>query len=561
MTIEKMHDASGRINRLPARDPVLVLVMPAFCSPPASAALRYKTAHLPEEYEAIHRLNHQTFATEIPQHDPQDDGRLVDRFHESNCYQIALHGEELAGMVALRFERPFSVEQKIPESMADLPAGARWCEIRLLAIANAWRGGAVLAGLLRRVIEEVAARGCDAGLISATTRQLKLYQHLGFTAFGPLIGRDGAWYQPMWVTMERLAQRVPWLSSRGPDPVPPVNLLPGPVTLIPAVREAFAGDPVSHRGPLVLQQVQEIRQALTHLTGASFIALLSGGGTLANDVIAAQLRLTGDPGIVVDSGEFGRRLTDQATRAGLDFQPLCLTPETDPLPALESFLTQHPQARWLWITHCETSTGQLFPLTEIATCCARRGIRLCVDAVSTLGVVPVDLRHVWMASGASGKGLGAYPGIGLVLANQPAPSSAQLPRALDLSRYQEADGMPSTLGSNLIAALHAALHHTDWARKIHRLATHSPRLRQHLADAGLPLLPGAGPWSPAVITLQLPPGLSSRKVGMATETDGYLLAWQSPWLQARNQIQICLMGAWHPRDTRRLPQALAQHFA
>lgn len=175
---------------------------------------KFKIADCEEEFEAVHRLNHRTFAEEIPQHEPNAEGRLVDRFHGRNRYVIALKDRSLAGMVCLRLERPFSLDQKIPEAMAALPAGRSWCEIRLLALESCHRGTPLLAGLLRALIREVRERGCDAAVISATTRQLKLYRHLGFTPFGPLVGREGAWYQPMWILMETLLRAAPVLAAK-----------------------------------------------------------------------------------------------------------------------------------------------------------------------------------------------------------------------------------------------------------------------------------------------------------------------------------------------------------
>jgi hypothetical protein len=75
---------------------------------------RFKIASESWEFGQIHQLNHRTFAEEIPQHDPTGTGRLVDRFHDDNVYVIGLSGTRLAGMVAIRATRPFSVEQKVP---------------------------------------------------------------------------------------------------------------------------------------------------------------------------------------------------------------------------------------------------------------------------------------------------------------------------------------------------------------------------------------------------------------------------------------------------------------
>ena len=516
----------------------------------------FKKAKSRGEFEAIHRLNHRTFAEEIPQHDPHPDGRLVDRFHDRNVYLIALHGKQLAGMVALRFDRPFSVEQKAPEAMRGLPPGHRWCEIRLLAVEPRHRGTALLAGLLRLVVATAQAHQCDAAIISATTRQLKLYGHLGFTASGHLIGREGAWYQPMWNSISRLQEAVPFLAE--PTDREPVNLLPGPVAIPHYVREAFRLPAVPHRGDHTLRMAREIRDHLSILTGAAHVALLAGGGTLANDVVAGQLQQLHQPGAVLVSGDVGRRLADHATRTALTFSAMKL-PEGTGLSGADvaAWLDARPDTRWLWLTHCETSTGVLHPLTEIAEVCARRGVKLCVDCVSSLGVVPVDLRGVWLASGASGKGLAAYPGVALVFADHAVPADGGgLPRVLDLGLYQAHEGMPFTLGSNLIAALHAALTQTDWPAKLTRTARHGSRLREVLVQAGFKLSGHPSQTSPAILTLNLPSSINAAQLAGAAEKGGYLLASQSHYLLERNQAQICLMGALRERETRHLPRLL-----
>src|SRR5437868_355696 len=115
-----------------------------------SAALTFKVACEEWEFEQIHRLNYRTFAEEIPQHAANGRGELVDRFHEANVYVVGVRGRELLGMVALRFDRPFSVEQKVADFEGHLPPGPRrMVEIRLLAAEKRHRGGRVLMGLVR----------------------------------------------------------------------------------------------------------------------------------------------------------------------------------------------------------------------------------------------------------------------------------------------------------------------------------------------------------------------------------------------------------------------------
>jgi len=63
---------------------------------------------------------------------------------------------------------------------------------------------------------------------------------------------------------------------------------------------------------------------------------------------------------------------------------------------------------------------------------------------------------------------------------------------------------------------------------------------------------------PGILTLALAPHLSAARVGAQLERAGFKLAWQSGYLQQRNWLQICLMGAWDPAALAVLPARLAQ---
>jgi hypothetical protein len=166
------------------------------------------------EFEAIHRLNYRTFVEEIPQHEPNQEHRLVDKFHDQNTYLVAMRGDRLVGMMAVRGERPFSLDQKVPDLDSHLPPGRVPCEVRLLAVLPGERRGRVFWGLLRLVHEHIVARGWDIAVSSCTTRQLKLYEHIGFVPFGPLVGTAKARFQPMYITVEAYEERTKALEAR-----------------------------------------------------------------------------------------------------------------------------------------------------------------------------------------------------------------------------------------------------------------------------------------------------------------------------------------------------------
>jgi GNAT superfamily N-acetyltransferase len=195
-----------------------------------------RLARSPAEVEAVQRLLYRTFVEEIPQHPPNPERRLVDRFHEENTYFVCLRDGVLLGTITYRARRPFSLDLKLGSVDPFLPAGRRLCEIRLLAVEPEHRHTPVASRLLQALALHAIREGCDAALISGTTRQQKLYRHLGFEPFGPLVGSPGAQFQPMFLSLEAFKAR-----ARGPLAESlPVRVAPDPRPPSPGAG-AFAG--------------------------------------------------------------------------------------------------------------------------------------------------------------------------------------------------------------------------------------------------------------------------------------------------------------------------------
>ena len=542
---------------------------------------QFKFADCEHEIEQIHRLNYIAFVEEIPQHAPNPERRLVDQFHAQNCYAIGLVGEEVVAMLALRSQRPFSLDKKLADLDRYLPPHRSPCEIRLLYIRPAHRNGKVLRGLMELVAEYATVHGHDIGLISGTTRQQKLYRHLGFQAFGPLVGQEPARFQPMYLTLGAALRHTPWVEAlssahamlpsteeaaerstagaqqsatvkpRRVEPPslprydPPLNYLPGPVNMPQTVLQAMQRPPLSHRSETFLADVAQLQARLAALVGAKQVDLLTGSGTLANEAVAAQLRLLDAPGLVLVNGEFGRRLADQAARWQLPHRVLATTWGCPlDLAEVEEALTADQGVAWLWCVHCETSTGMVNDLTSLARLCARYDVKLCVDCISSIGAVPVNLADVFLATGTSGKALGAMAGLALVFANAPlAPAPDRLPSYLDLGGYRAANGVPFTMPANLVYALGAALDYFGDYTNRHTVEA-ADALRRDLRCRGMEIVTDDALASPAVTTIALPPSVASTEVGARLARQGFLTSYQSRYLVERNWLQICLMGAF-----------------
>ncbi len=419
---------------------------------------RIKLADSANERDQIYALNYATFVEEIPQHGPNPERRLIDRFDAENEYVVAIDGEgAVVGMLALRANRPFSLDQKLRDLDHYLPPHRSVCEIRLLAVRPSQRNRRIFRDLVAFSARRCIDAGHDLAVISGTTRQLALYGHLGFEPFGPPVGTEAARYQPMFLSIEQFRSSLgDTLAVSRCDEIQGAraSFFTGPVTSAPNVRTALGALPLSHRAPEFVTLLASVRAKICVLTGAADAVVLSGTGTLAN-------------------GEFGERLVDHARRAGLRFETL-RHPWGKPFDGGEvREALQRSNAGWLWAVHCETSTGILNDLDMLRSVAAAAGAEVLLDCISSIGTVPVALAGVRFASCVSGKGLGGYPGLSMVLVDSsPLRRTPSVPRYLDLALWLDRASVPFTHSSNLVAALDVALSLGDWPARLRRTARH-----------------------------------------------------------------------------------------
>ncbi|MDR0771351.1 MAG: GNAT family N-acetyltransferase [Burkholderiales bacterium] len=171
---------------------------------PGQTPYTIKFADCEEEFDQIFALNYHTFVEEIPQHESNAVKKLKDKFHKNNTYIICKDGEMIAGMIACCDKRPFSLDAKVEQLDSYLPPHQKAYEIRLLAVKEAYRRTAVTALLLQTLMKYLLKCNADLAIISGTTRQLAMYEKIGFQPFYKLVGKPGAYYQPMYLTEKDL---------------------------------------------------------------------------------------------------------------------------------------------------------------------------------------------------------------------------------------------------------------------------------------------------------------------------------------------------------------------
>lgn len=528
----------------------------------------FKVASEPWEFEQIHELNYQTFVDEIPQHQRNENLKLVDKFHKENTYVICVRDREVLGMIALRDRRPLSLDDKLENLESYLPPFKTILEYRLLAVKKEHRNTATFTGIMKKAYNMAIKGNYDIAVISGTTIQARLYKHLGFKPFGPLVGKQNAMYQPMYIDIAgaiELKKQSQILKSQKDSEMEKLlfNYMPGPVSIAEGVMEANSAEPNSHRSQVFMDNFNDLRKVLCERVNASGVQIMTGSGTLANDVVAAQLSILPGRGLVLVNGEFGNRLLDQAIRAGLDFDVIHADEgSTFSRQMLVHKISQQDELAWIWTVHCETSTGVLNDIEMLRDLCSQHDLKLCLDGISSIGSCEVDLRDVYLATAVSGKGIGSLAGLAMVFCRHDVVSGdRQLPCYFDLAYYEAKKGIPFTISSNAIYALNAALSNSDWPKRFANIKQWSKELRYEFEEIGLSILAENQCRAPHVTTIVLPNTISSLGLGRLLENEGILVSYRSEYLLKKNHIQVCFMGECQkpPRMiTYFLREALAQ---
>jgi aspartate aminotransferase-like enzyme len=305
--------------------------------------------------------------------------------------------------------------------------------------------------------------------------------------------------------------------------------MPGPVEIAEPVRLALHRLALSHRSEEFVARFEGVRASLRAMTGARHAALFEGSGTLANDVVAGALE---GPGLILINGEFGSRLANQARGWSLAYRVLEWPwGQAWDLDQIDRALSRG--ADWIWGVHLETSTGMVNNIQGLASLAKRRGVRLCLDCVSSLGAIPLNLEDVWLASGVSGKALGSYAGVAMVFASEILAKRRAVPVYLDLEAALRTEGSRFTFASPLIVALEAALElQRDYAPL-------GGLVREKLRSLSIPPMVEGAAAAPTVTTFAPPkPGFLE-----LCKSLGYWIGGESQYLRQRGLVQIATMGA------------------
>lgn len=313
-----------------------------------------------------------------------------------------------------------------------------------------------------------------------------------------------------------------------------VNLrIPGPTPVPPEVLEAVAWPMIDHRGRefarLIGRATQHLRQ-FYRTQGDVLILTASGTGGLEAAIV--NTLSPGDKVLAVSVGAFGDRFAAiaQAYRAEVVRLSYEWGHAADP-DDVGKALRGHPDIKAVLVTHNETSTGVTNPLADIAAAAREFEVLLLVDAVSSLGAIPLETDG-WgldVVVTASQKGWMVPPGLAFVSMSERAWRAYELARMprfyFDLGRHRDTlmkGQTPWTPALSILFGMEVALERMaqEGLPAIFQRHAHIAQMaRDGVKALGLELLADERFASPTVTAVKVPDGVEEKALRRLVEDE------------------------------------------
>ena len=200
---------------------------------------------------------------------------------------------------------------------------------------------------------------------------------------------------------------------------------PGPSDISPRVLQALSRPTIGHLDPLFINMMDEVKQLLKYAfqTENEFTIAVSAPGSAGMETCFVNLIEPGEKVIVCRNGVFGERMRENVARCG--GEAILVDDEWGKpvsVDKVEQALSEHPDAVAVAFVHAETSTGALTDAEAISQVARRSNALTIVDAVTSLGGVPllVDEWQLDAVYSGSQKCLSCVPGLSPVTFSQKA---------------------------------------------------------------------------------------------------------------------------------------------
>ncbi|MDH3387266.1 MAG: 2-aminoethylphosphonate--pyruvate transaminase [Gammaproteobacteria bacterium] len=205
----------------------------------------------------------------------------------------------------------------------------------------------------------------------------------------------------------------------------PWLLTPGPLTTSLSVKQAMLHDYGSRDATFIELNARILERLVAIVNGAgSHVSVpLQGSGTFAVEAMIGNFVPADGKLLILINGAYGKRIAKICDYYRRSYQ-VQESPEDVPVDTVELDATLDADAEigHVVVVHCETTSGILNPVAEVAQIVARHGRRLLIDSMSAFGALPLDAREIEFDAvvASSNKCLEGAPGMGFCVARQSA---------------------------------------------------------------------------------------------------------------------------------------------
>ena len=210
----------------------------------------------------------------------------------------------------------------------------------------------------------------------------------------------------------------------------PWLLTPGPLTTSPTVKAAMQHDLGSRDHDLIdmNRRMRERLVDIVHGRDSHVCVPLQGSGTFVVEAMIGTFVPRSGRILILVNGAYGQRIAKICDYLGRD-KIVVEVPEDMPVSPteLDTTLANDQAITHVAVIHCETTTGIINPIEEIARITADHGRSLLIDSMSIFGATEIDARTIPFDAivASSNKCLEATPGLGFCIARQEALERTQ----------------------------------------------------------------------------------------------------------------------------------------
>ena len=227
-------------------------------------------------------------------------------------------------------------------------------------------------------------------------------------------------------------------------------LTPGPLTTSQETKLAMLHDWGS-RDTEFIEINRRFRKQLLEMASAEpthVCVPMQGSGTFIVEAVLGSLIPPEGKALILINGAYGKRMAKMMDYLKREYLVHETPEDTVPiLSQLDSTLARDSKISHVLVVHCETTSGILNPIDEIASIVARHARSLLIDAMSAFGAIPLEANQIRFDAvmASSNKCLEGIPGMGFALIRKDAlERSKGNAHSLSLDLYDQWKNMETT---------------------------------------------------------------------------------------------------------------------